>query len=46
VRAGYRTLAAQEPDRWLLLDGMRPPGELADEAWERVEREISKLTAG
>lgn len=46
VRAGYRTLASREPDRWVVLDGMRPPGELAEQVWERVERELSRLTAG
>jgi dTMP kinase len=46
VRAGYRTLAAQDPARWVVLDGTRPPGELAESVWERVQRELSRLTAG
>ena len=37
VRAGYHALAAAEPGRWLVLDATRPPDELAEAIWRRVE---------
>jgi len=36
VGQGYRELAAQEPDRWLVVDGTLPPARIADIVWERV----------
>lgn len=36
VRHGYHALAATEPRRWLCLDGLRRPEELAEMIWERV----------
>jgi len=36
VRNGYRALAAEDPDRWLVLDGTRPPEELAGDVWEQI----------
>ncbi|MBI4285446.1 MAG: dTMP kinase [Chloroflexi bacterium] len=38
VRAGYLKLAAQEPSRWLVIDGARPKDEIARIIWERVSR--------
>lgn len=35
VRAGYLALAREEPERWLVLDGCRPPAELVDAIWQR-----------
>lgn len=35
VRAGYLALAREEPERWLVLDGCRPPAELVDVIWQR-----------
>ena len=37
VRAGFATLAAAEPARWLVLDAVRPPEALAAAAWQRVK---------
>ncbi len=38
VRAGYRTLAAQEPARWLVVDATQPPEAVLDAVWRRVEQ--------
>lgn len=35
VRAGYLALAREEPERWLVLDGCRPPAELVAAIWQR-----------
>lgn len=35
VRQGYLALAREEPERWLVLDGCRPPAELVDAIWQR-----------
>jgi dTMP kinase len=37
VRQGYLSLAAAEPDRWLVLDAIQPPAELAEAIVERVQ---------
>lgn len=36
VRAGFLGLAQAEPERWLVLDGARPPDALAAQIWARV----------
>ena len=36
VHEGYHTLVADEPDRWLVLDGRRPASELSDAIWARL----------
>ena len=36
IRAGYIALAAAEPTRWLVVDGMQPPEIVAEQIWERV----------
>ena len=33
VRAGYEALAAQEPERWLRVDGRGPEGEVFEAVW-------------
>ena len=37
VREGYRELARNEPDRWLVVDAGLPRAEVARRVWERVE---------
>ncbi len=37
VRAGYRTLAAQEPDRWLVVDATLAADKVLELIWRRVE---------
>ena len=37
VREGYRTLAAREPDRWLVIDATQPAEAVLDAVWQRVE---------
>jgi dTMP kinase len=37
VREGYLAMANAEPDRWLLLDALRPREELTREVWARVQ---------
>jgi dTMP kinase len=36
VRAGYLELAAQEPDRWRVVDASLAPDEVASRVWEQV----------
>ncbi|HLY29757.1 MAG TPA: dTMP kinase [Ktedonobacterales bacterium] len=36
VRAGYLALAAEEPDRWVILDAMLPVDDLAERIWQIV----------
>lgn len=37
VRQGYRTLAAREPERWLVVDAAQPVETITDAIWQRVE---------
>ena len=37
VRDGYLALVAQDPDRWLVLDGTRPQRELSRLVWTKVQ---------
>lgn len=38
IRAGFLELAAQEPDRWVVMDGGRSAEEVGREVWIAVER--------
>ena len=40
VRNGYRRLAAEEPERWLIIDGTLPRAEIGKIIWDRVDRLI------
>ncbi|MFS0712422.1 dTMP kinase [Microbacterium sp. 2P01SA-2] len=42
VRTAFLGLAATEPERFLVLDASRPPGDLADEIRARVERSVRR----
>ena len=44
VRQGYRALAAQHPERWLVVDGERPPEQIHRQIRERVARLIGDVT--
>jgi dTMP kinase len=37
VRQGYLAMAAQEPDRFLVVDGTLPPDEITRAIWRRLE---------
>lgn len=37
VRQGYRSLAAKEPERWLVVDATQPPAAVTDAIWRRLE---------
>ena len=41
VRDGYLKLAAQDPQRWAVLDASQPPETVADLVWRRVEPLLS-----
>lgn len=41
VREGYRALATDEPDRWLVVDGTEPVDMVTDAIWRRVEPLLS-----
>ncbi len=45
VREGYHYLAAREPERWLVLDGTKPPEEIAAAIWQRVA-EVAESSLG
>jgi dTMP kinase len=38
VRNGYLTLAAEEPERWLVIDATLPRAEIGKIVWNRVDR--------
>ena len=40
VREGYLKLAAEEPERWLIIDATLSKTEIADIIWQRVRRLI------
>lgn len=42
VRRGFLELAAAEPERWLVLDAMRPEMQITHAAWERVRVLLGK----
>jgi dTMP kinase len=46
VRAGYHSLAATEPGRWVTLDASLPPDSLADRIWDRVATLVHARTEG
>jgi len=37
VREGYHAQAAEDPARWLVLDGTRPQRQLSREIWAKVQ---------
>ena len=37
VRAGYRTLANSEPERWLVIDASQPSEAVTEQIWQRLE---------
>ena len=37
VRAGYRTLAEREPERWLVIDASQPSESVTEQIWRRLE---------
>jgi dTMP kinase len=41
VRRGYLKLAAEEPERWLVVDGTKPKEAIADIIWQRVNQLLS-----
>jgi dTMP kinase len=42
VRTGFRDLATLEPERWVILDARRKPGEVAAEAWSAVAERLGE----
>jgi len=42
VRGGYLKMVANDPQRWLLVDGRQPKGEIAKIIWLRVSKLISE----
>ena len=44
VRAGYRELAARDPERWIVLDALRPPEALQSVVLEEVTRRWPSLS--
>ncbi len=38
VRAGYRELAAKEPERWCVIDSAKPADEICELVWQRVQQ--------
>ncbi len=46
VRQGYHRLAAEEPQRWLVLDATRSPGTTAQSILERVQTLLEERASG
>jgi len=44
VREGYRTLAAQERERWLVVDAAQPPEAVTDEIWQRLQPLLARAS--
>lgn len=42
VREGYLKLAAEEPERWLVIDAEKNKEEIADIIWDRVSKLLSR----
>ncbi|MFC1950476.1 dTMP kinase [Chloroflexota bacterium] len=42
VREGYLKLAANEPERWLLIDASQSKGEIGEIIWQRVSQLLSR----
>jgi dTMP kinase len=42
VREGYRAIAEDEPDRWLVVDGTEPVEMVTESIWRRVEALIDQ----
>ena len=40
VGAAFDQLAEREPDRWLVIDGHRPPDEVGNEVWQRLRSHL------
>jgi dTMP kinase len=45
LRQAFRTIAAQEPDRCVVIDGTKPSDAVADEAWRAVVARLDPQTA-
>ena len=41
VREGYLKLAAEDPGRWLVIDGSKPKAKIGEIIWQRVSRLLS-----
>ena len=41
VREGYLKLAADEPERWLVIDATQPREKIAEIIWQKVSRLLS-----
>ena len=44
VREGYLSLAASEPERWIVVDATRPADLVTEEIWPRVEELLRRLS--
>ncbi len=42
VREGYLKLAAEEPQRWLVVDATQSQEKIADIIWQRVRQMLSQ----
>ena len=40
VRAGYQELAAADPERWRIIDALRPAREVHDDIWDAVSERL------
>ena len=45
VRAGYRSLAAADPDHWVVIDGTAPVEEVTVLVWDEVSRRLGAPSA-
>ena len=43
VCTGFRQLAADDPDRWLIIDAMLPVDQVTEVAWERVRTDLEAV---
>lgn len=45
IRQGYLKLAADEPQRWLVIDATQPKDEIAEIIWQKVRQLLKKTDA-
>lgn len=46
TRTTYLEMAGEEPDRWIIVDGMLPVDDVANEVWQQVLPRIQKAISG
>ena len=46
VRRGYKTLASDSNEKWLVIDGSQPKSQISKIIWENVSKLIDQKNTG